>query len=46
MLSRPVTADYSRLSNILQQNIQAVLQGKTPAQDGMEAATKAADRLR
>lgn len=46
MLSRPVTADYSRLSNILQQNIQAVLQGKTPAQDGMEAATQAADRLR
>ncbi|MFD3248599.1 extracellular solute-binding protein [Rahnella aquatilis] len=46
MLSRPVTTDYSRLSNILQQNIQAVLQGKTPAQDGMEAATQAADRLR
>ncbi|RYJ16964.1 ABC transporter substrate-binding protein [Rahnella variigena] len=46
MLSRPVTADYSRLSNILQQNIQAVLQGKTPAKDGMEAATTAADRLR
>ncbi|TNV19724.1 extracellular solute-binding protein [Buttiauxella sp. B2] len=45
MLSRPVTADYSRLSNILQQNIQAVLQGKAPAQDGMEAATTAADRL-
>ncbi|WBM69682.1 extracellular solute-binding protein [Buttiauxella sp. WJP83] len=46
MLSRPVTADYSRLSNILQQNIQAVLQGKTPAKEGMEAATAAADRLR
>lgn len=46
MLSRPVTADYSRLSNILQQNIQAVLQGKTPAKDGMEAATAAADHLR
>lgn len=46
MLSRPVTADYSRLSNILQQNIQAVLQGKTPAQEGMTAATEAADRLR
>ena len=46
MLSRPVTADYSRLSNILQQNIQAVLQGKTPAKEGMAAATEAADRLR
>ena len=46
MLSRPVTADYSRLSNILQQNIQAVLQGKTPAKEGMEAATVAADHLR
>jgi multiple sugar transport system substrate-binding protein len=28
MLSRPETADYSRLSNALQQQLQAVLQGK------------------
>lgn len=46
MLSRPVTPDYSRLSNILQQNLQGVLQGKVTAKDGMTTATEAADRLR
>jgi multiple sugar transport system substrate-binding protein len=46
MLSRPETADYSRLSNQLQQQLQQVLLGKTPAQDAMATVDKSAARLR
>lgn len=46
MLSRPETADYSRLSNTLQQQLQAVLQGKATPQDAMKAVDKSAARLR
>jgi multiple sugar transport system substrate-binding protein len=46
MLSRPETADYSRLSNQLQQQLQQVLLGKTTAQDAMAAVDKSAARLR
>jgi multiple sugar transport system substrate-binding protein len=45
MLSRPITADYSRLSNGLQQNVQQVLQGKVTPEAGMQAATESASRL-
>ncbi|MDH1086612.1 extracellular solute-binding protein [Pantoea brenneri] len=46
MPSRPETADYSRLSNQLQQQLQQVLLGKTTAQDAMAAVDKSAARLR
>ncbi|MGD9427281.1 extracellular solute-binding protein [Pantoea sp. NSTU24] len=46
MLSRPETADYSRLSNQLQQQLQQVLLGKIPAQDAMATVDKSAARLR
>lgn len=46
MLSRPETADYSRLSNQLQQQLQQVLLGKTSAQDAMATVDKSAARLR
>ncbi|MFP3632680.1 hypothetical protein SB776_39415, partial [Burkholderia sp. SIMBA_045] len=46
MLSRPETADYSRLSNQLQQQLQQVLLGKAPAQDAMATVDKSAARLR
>ncbi|WP_413726473.1 extracellular solute-binding protein [Sodalis sp. RH16] len=45
MLSRPATDQYSQLSNILQQNLQQVLQNQVTPEAGMQAATKAADRL-
>ncbi|MFS2224185.1 extracellular solute-binding protein [Pantoea sp. B65] len=45
MLSRPETADYSRLSNSLQQQIQQILQGQVTPEAGMQAATKSAERL-
>jgi multiple sugar transport system substrate-binding protein len=46
MLSRPETADYSRLSNALQQQLQAVLQGKAAPDAAMQAVDKSAARLR
>ena len=46
MLSRPETADYSRLSNQLQQQLQQALLGKITAQDAMAAVDKSAARLR
>ncbi|MBP2169388.1 multiple sugar transport system substrate-binding protein [Erwinia toletana] len=46
MLSRPETADYSRLSNSLQQQLQQILQGQVTPEAGMQAATKSAERLR
>lgn len=46
MLMRPITADYSRLSNTLQQHLQQVLQGQETPEDGMQAVTQAAQRLR
>jgi len=46
MLMRPITADYSRLSNSLQQQLQQVLQGQQTPQSAMEAVTKSAARLR
>ncbi|KAA8996147.1 extracellular solute-binding protein [Affinibrenneria salicis] len=46
MLSRPETADYSRLSNILQQQLQQILQGQTTPEAGLQAADKSAARLR
>jgi len=46
MLMRPITADYSRLSNTLQQQLQQILQGKVTAEAGMQAVTKSAQRLR
>ncbi|HEC2567696.1 TPA: extracellular solute-binding protein [Raoultella ornithinolytica] len=46
MLSRPETADYSRLSNALQQQLQAVLQDKAAPDAAMQAVDKSAARLR
>lgn len=46
MLSRPETADYSRLSNTLQQQLQAVLQSKTAPDAAMQAVDQSAARLR
>ncbi|EMQ0908283.1 TPA: extracellular solute-binding protein [Raoultella ornithinolytica] len=46
MLSRPETADYSRLSNALQQQLQAVLQDKATPDAAMQAVDKSAARLR
>lgn len=45
MLMRPITADYSRLSNGLQQQLQQVLQGQQTPQSAMDAVTKSASRL-
>lgn len=45
MLMRPITADYSRLSNGLQQQLQQVLQGQQTPQSAMDAVTKSAARL-
>lgn len=46
MLARPVTPSYPELSAILQKNIQQVLLGQASAEDAMQAAAKAAERLR
>ncbi|HBZ3592240.1 TPA: extracellular solute-binding protein [Klebsiella variicola] len=46
MLSRPETADYSRLSNTLQQQLQSVLQGKTTPDVALKAVDTSAARLR
>ncbi len=46
MLMRPITSDYSRLSNTLQQQIQQVLQGQKTPEAAMAAVTKSAQRLR
>lgn len=45
MLMRPITADYSRLSNGLQQQLQQVLQGQQTPQSAMDTVTKSASRL-
>lgn len=46
MLSRPETADYSRLSNTLQQQLQSVLQGKATPDLALKAVDTSAARLR
>lgn len=46
MLSRPETADYSRLSNTLQQQLQSVLQGKAAPDVALKAVDTSAARLR
>ena len=46
MLSRPETADYSRLSNTLQQQLQSVLQGKATPDVALRAVDTSAARLR
>ena len=46
MLSRPETADYSRLSNTLQQQLQSVLQGKATPDVALKAGDTSAARLR
>lgn len=46
MLSRPETADYSRLSNTLQQQLQQVLVGSATPEAAMQAVDKSAVRLR
>jgi len=46
MLSRPETADYSRLSNTLQQQLQQVLTGGATPEAAMQAVDKSAARLR
>lgn len=46
MLSRPETADYSRLSNTLQQQLQSVLQGKATPDVAFKAVDTSAARLR
>ncbi|SLY82037.1 sugar ABC transporter periplasmic sugar-binding protein [Klebsiella variicola] len=46
MLSRPETADYSRLSNTLQQQLQSVLQGKATPDVALKAVDTSAVRLR
>lgn len=46
MLARPVTPSYPELSAILQKNIQQVLLGQAGAEEAMQAAVKAAERLR
>lgn len=45
MLSRPETADYSRLSNTLQQQLQSVLQGKATPDVALKAVDTSAARL-
>ncbi|EPY5344812.1 extracellular solute-binding protein [Klebsiella quasipneumoniae] len=46
MLSRPETADYSRLSNTLQQQLQSVLQGKASPDVALKVVDTSAARLR
>lgn len=46
MLSRPETAEYSRLSNTLQQQLQQVLVGGAAPEAAMQAVDKSAARLR
>ncbi|UDC27302.1 putative ABC transporter-binding protein [Klebsiella variicola subsp. tropica] len=46
MLSRPETADYSRLTNTLQQQLQSVLQGKATPDVALKAVDTSAARLR
>lgn len=46
MLSRPETADYSRLSNTLQQQLQQVLVGSAKPDVALQAVDKSAARLR
>lgn len=46
MLSRPETADYSRLSNTLQQQLQSLLQGKATPDVALKAVDTSAARLR
>ena len=46
MLSRPETADYSRLSNTLQQQLQSVLQGKATPDVALKAVDTSSARLR
>lgn len=46
MLSRPETADYSRLSNTLQQQLQSVLQSKATPDIALKAVDTSAARLR
>ncbi len=46
MLSRPETADYSRLSSTLQQQLQQVLTGGATPEAVMQAVDKSAARLR
>ncbi|HIE9683189.1 TPA: extracellular solute-binding protein [Klebsiella variicola subsp. variicola] len=46
MLSRPETADYSRLSNTLQQQLQSVLQDKATPDVALKAVDTSAARLR
>lgn len=46
MLFRPETADYSRLSNTLQQQLQSVLQGKATPDVALKAVDTSAARLR
>ncbi|OWS74277.1 ABC transporter substrate-binding protein [Pantoea sp. VS1] len=46
MLSRPETADYSRLSNTLQQQLQQVLVGSATPEAAMQAVDNSAARLR
>ena len=46
MLSRPETADYSRLSSTLQQQLQQALTGGATPEAAMQAVDKSAARLR
>lgn len=46
MLMRPIIPDYSRLSNMLQQHLQQILQGQETPEAGMQTLTKSAARLR
>lgn len=46
MLMRPVIPDYSRLSSMLQQHLQQILQGQETTEAGMQALNKSASRLR
>ncbi|MFM2481870.1 extracellular solute-binding protein [Celerinatantimonas sp. YJH-8] len=45
MFARPQTAQYPRLSNTLQQQLQLVLQGKQPAEKSMQRADRVISRL-
>jgi multiple sugar transport system substrate-binding protein len=45
MLPRPTTPSYTELSNILQKNLQQILLGQATPEQGMQTATKAAERL-
>jgi multiple sugar transport system substrate-binding protein len=45
MFPRPTTPSYTELSNILQKNLQQILLGQATPEQGMQTATKAAERL-